>query len=281
MSESQISRSNNFSQYDAMTTEELEEILRLDAETPVGQESDTETLLYVMGVLAGRNRNNGHTEKTALEAYESFKQHYMPVIEKSKKPVGTSTKKQGRALVWLRRLSAAAAVLVLIFIGSITAKALGLDIWEAVVTWTQETFHLSGWFQTDEPNPDGDLKYASLNEVLVSVGINESLLPTWFPDGYELTDIRVEATPKQNTYIAIYKGQNNNLKISVLNHLDSAPEYIEQSDDSAEVYESKGTTFYIFSNNDKVRAVWIIGSFECHILGDLSIEELKLMIDSI
>ena len=68
MSENQNRRVGNLSKYDAMTTEELEEILRLDAEAPQEQESDIEMILYIMEVLAKRKRNNGHTGKTAQEA---------------------------------------------------------------------------------------------------------------------------------------------------------------------------------------------------------------------
>ena len=42
MSEKQNRGVSGMSKYDAMTTEELEEILRLDAQAPEEQESDTE-----------------------------------------------------------------------------------------------------------------------------------------------------------------------------------------------------------------------------------------------
>ena len=58
MSEKQNRGIGDLSKYDAMTTEELEEILRLDAEMPEGQESDTDKILYIMEVLTERKRNN-------------------------------------------------------------------------------------------------------------------------------------------------------------------------------------------------------------------------------
>ena len=58
MSENQIRGNGDLSYCDTMTTEELEEILRLDAEMPEGQESDTDKILYIMEVLAERKRNN-------------------------------------------------------------------------------------------------------------------------------------------------------------------------------------------------------------------------------
>ena len=41
----------DFSQYEAMTTKELEEILRLDAEAPEGAQSDTELILFTGRML--------------------------------------------------------------------------------------------------------------------------------------------------------------------------------------------------------------------------------------
>ena len=86
MSENLNRGSRDFSKYDTMETAELEEILRLDAALPEGAESDTELLLYVMGVLADRRRNNGVAGKTAFEAWESFEKNYMPGEEECEEP---------------------------------------------------------------------------------------------------------------------------------------------------------------------------------------------------
>ena len=68
----------DFSRYEAMTTEELEEILRLDAEAPEGAGSDTELILYILEVLASRKNAKNITGNTAQAAWESFQQNYMP-----------------------------------------------------------------------------------------------------------------------------------------------------------------------------------------------------------
>ena len=105
-------RNRDYSRFDAMTTEELEDILRLDASAPDGEESDTELLLYVMGVLADRKKNNS-TGKTALEAWESFQQNYLSDDElfPEDKPKHSGSK---RTAPWLRRMIAAAAVVALL-----------------------------------------------------------------------------------------------------------------------------------------------------------------------
>ena len=282
MSEKQNRGIGDVSKYDAMTTEELEEILRLDAQTLEEQESDAEMILYIMEVLAERKRNNGHTGKIAQEAYESFKQNYMPTIdnieiENSPKNNETDNKKR-KHLYWLRAVSATAAVLAIIILGSITTKAFGVDIWEAVVKWTQETFHFGEWGSSDSNN---NRSYSSLQEALEQGGITTSLAPTWVPTGYALSDIAVEITPIKKIYRAQYTYGEKVLVIAVRDYLDRTPVYVEQSEGLVEEYEVLGITYYLFTDIDVVKAVWINGSYECDIFGNVTIEELKTMIDSI
>lgn len=281
MSENQNGRVRNLWKYDTMTTEELEEILRLDVDALEGQESDTELLLYVMEVLASRKRNTSHTENTAHRAYESFKKNYLSEVEEKIIAPKEKIPAKKKPLRWLRSLSAVAAVLVIILLGSVTAKAFGCDIWEAVVQWTQETFHFGNAREIDGPDTDGDLEFSSLQDALAYAGIEEKLVPTWMPEGYKLVRITVDLTPIQDIYNALYQNGENELVITVRNHLRSTPQYVEQSDNLMEVYKVAGVEYYLFLNHERVRVAWLYGSYECSISGELTIEELKLMIDSI
>ena len=275
MSENQIRGIDDLSRYDAMTTRELEEILRLDAEMPEGQESDTEKILYIMEVLAKRNKQNSHTGKTALEAYESFKQHYMPETDNKIIPMKTHR----RMPRWVRSLTATAAVLAIILIGSsVTAKAFDFNLWKAVIQWTQETFHFGTWGNS---NANNKLQFASLQDALEQGNVPVSLVPTWIPDGYEIADVTVERNPMKRIYTAIYKKRENVLRITVRDYLDKYPVYVEQSDGLTEEYEVSGIRYYIFTDIDLLKAKWINGSYECSISGNVTIEELKMMIDSI
>ncbi len=275
MSENQIRRTGDLSYCDTMTTEELEEILRLDAEMPEGQESDTDKILYIMEVLAERKRNNGHTGNTALKAYESFKQHYMPETDDNIIPV----KIRRRIPRWVRSLAATAAVLAILLVGSsITARAFGFNLWKTVIQWTQETFHIGSWGNT---NTDNNLPYVSLQDALEQGDVSISLAPNWVPDGYGLTDITVERSPLKKTYTAIYKKEEQTLRITVRDYLDQSPYYVEQNEGLIEEYKVSEITYYLFANLEYNRAVWLYESYECDISGDISIEELKEMINSI
>ena len=262
MSENQNRGNIDFAQYDSMATEELEEILRLDAEMPQGQESDIDKILYIMEVLA------------ELKAYESFKQNYMPETDNTVIPMKT----KARAPRWMRGLTATAAVLVLLIVGSATANAFGFNIWQAVVQWTQETCHFGDWGNSD---PNSNLQFDSLQEALEEGNAPAWLVPTYIPEGFTLAAVDTQQTPKKNTYKAKYVSNENKLTITIQDHLDKDPVYVEQSEGLVEKYEVSGITYYLFANYENNRAVWRYESYECDISGNVTISELKTMIDSI
>ena len=278
MSESRSRGTRDFSKYDAMDTQTLEEILRLDAESPEGSESDTELLLYVMGVLADRRHEN-NTGKTAQEAWESFQQNYAPEKARSE-----GKKSAGKGIRWLRRLTAAVAAVVLVVLLPLTAEAFSWkDVWNVVAKWAKETFSFVGSdvATVNEPVPDYDGECTSLQELLRKNKIDPSIVPTWIPDGFALGRIEKDVTPTQEIYRAFYSNDNKELKIRVQTFLGEEPDKIEINTELVEIYEFSGLQFYIFSNMNQIRAVWATDSYQCNISGTLTIEELKSMINSI
>ena len=283
-------RSNqDFSRFDSMTNEELEEILRLDAQKTEGEESDLEMLLYVMEVLAVRRKNSGNPGKTAEEAFETFKANYMPddstddAEQVASKAQVKNAKPTNRLRPWLSRLAATAAILAFVLVSSVTAHAMGIDIWNIVVKWTQETFHFGSTTQEtiNEPAKVDTREYMSLQEALDHKSITAPLVPTWMPDGYELTAVKIDESPMQLSILAFYQCGDKNIKIQIKRYFDNDPEQIEQSDSLIEEYESNGITYYIFADYNQLRAMWIVDEYECYISGEMTTEEIKLMIDSI
>lgn len=78
--------------YDTMSTEALEEILRADGNSPETYKSDTETLLYIMELLAERKRTS-NAEHKVQEAWEDFCQEYLPGAETTAPPEENPTAK--------------------------------------------------------------------------------------------------------------------------------------------------------------------------------------------
>ena len=114
MSEQLDRRARDFSKFDSMTTEALQQILRLDAMKPEGEESDTEELLYIMEVLADRRRNDStYTGKTAQQAFEDFQKYYMPEVSDDDTANATPAKQNKLSVLWTRRIATVAAALAM------------------------------------------------------------------------------------------------------------------------------------------------------------------------
>ena len=267
----------DFSKYEAMETKELEEILRLDAEAPEGAQTDTELLLYILEVLASRNNTESITENKAQKAWESFERNYMP--EECQNPVARK-----KRVPWLRRLAATAAAVALLIVIPFSTKALTLEeIMEIFGRWAKETFSFVSSENTEvsEPSPEDQDDYLSLQELLEENNRDSSIVPTWIPSGFSLEKVEKDVTPIQETYSARYVKGDLFFRIRVQNYLDDDFQKIETSQEYSEIYSVGNQDYYIFHNNKQNQAVWVRGTYECIISGNLSIDEMKLMIDSI
>lgn len=275
MSVNENRREGDFAQYDSMSTEELERILRQDAEAPAEQESDTEKLLYVMEVLARRNRETNRSGTTPQEAWESFQEYYSP---------NTVTHPGKAARPWMRRLIAAAAAVVLILCIPVTARAFGWEeLWDVVAKWAKETFSfVSGYTrETSEPSPIYDGVYTSLQDLLIRSNRPYNMIPTWIPDGFILEKAEKDISPQREVYRVLYKNGDLELTIRVQTSIESDFGNIEIENDPIEILRISEVDYYIFSNMAQIQIIWIGSPYECLISGDLSLEDARKMIDSI
>ena len=267
----------DFSEYETMETEELEEILRLDAEAPEGAQSDTELILYILEVLANRKNTSNITGNTAQKAWESFQQNYMPEEPE------TFAKPKNRPFR-IRGLVAAAAVVALLIFIPISTNALTLEeVWDIFARWAKETFSFVSGENTEisEPKPADQRDFSSLQEMLQESNRDASIVPTWIPDGFVIEKIEKDATPIEELYRVCYVNDDRQIEILIRSYMDADPRKIEINEDLLEIYTVTSVDYYIFTNNNRVHAMWIRDSYECYIAGDLSIQEIKEMIDSI
>lgn len=257
----------DFSVYDSMSDEDLEKLLWNDFSKQKGEETDTEQLLYITEVLAQRrkDRNEG---KSPAQAWESFKQNYYTdkdnLCISDNAPVCTHR----RSGHWKWGLIATAAVLAMVVGTSVTAKAFKFDIWGPVAKWTKETFYFSS---------DGQ----SVPTTMPQHGDGTELLPTWIPEGYELTDTTITSTPSQNLLVVEYMNNDKLLRIKIAGYSQDTSTIYQKGEDPVEIYRSNGIDYYLFINSGRRTAVWITQNRECSITGPLSEAEIKKMIDSI
>ena len=276
---SELNKRAEFSHYDSMTTEELQEIVRKHANGELQTEPDTDELYYIMEVLARRREEQDpQAFRSDEEALAEFRKHYMPKEKKTAKVI----KFPSRAL---KAVAAVLAVVIIFAVGtSITAKAFHIDIWSKFANWTKEIFQFTDLPQgTTAANPEkeNNLELKSLQDALGQYAETEKLVPTWMPEGYRSKDLKVTSTPRVLNIGAIYEKNGLELIIKIRQTIGVPAEQVEKNDDLLEVYEVAGVEYYIFSNTETLQAAWSIGEFECIIGGNITLEEMKKMIDSI
>lgn len=274
---------HDLSEYDEMSSEELAEILRLDSEMPEGNALDIDTLLYITGILAERQNNS--TGKTAQDAWISFRQHYMSSEEDNLDVSDTAekTKPVKSRKPWVRRVIGVAAVVALVVLVPLTAKALRLDeVWSTVVIWAKETFSFAREGQSvDAPSPSSEIQSKSLQQALEDRNQDTKMIPTWIPDGFTLDNVDIIETPEQRDYIAFYKNGEKSITIGFCVYNGTDPIRIEINEHYSEIYNVNGIDYYIYENNAMLSVAWSQEFYDGCITGEISIEELKKMIDSI
>ena len=188
----------------------------------------------------------------------------------------------------LKKLLAQSAVglILVFFMSSAVASALGYNLVQTMVDWGKETFHLSAQNQPNVQNNAQNVfdkkNYSNVEDVLQDVAA-KPLLPQWVPDGFAFKYAE-KFVRLDNTNIVLYY-ENSAHKIIVFDfeiytEQTSADASFEKDDSMVEVYEKNSIQHYIFQNIERVQAVWSSSNVIYNVSGDVSADEMKKIIDS-
>ena len=280
---SEMNSRESYTRYDEMTTEQLREILRKHAHGELEKEPDTEELFYIMEVLANRESENPEKQiKSTEEAYATFVKHYAPEMAEDK-PI-PFPKRSAIVSRWMKRVAVVAIVCVALTAAAVSAKAFAPDFWEKVACWTREIFRfedVTDGTEGKEPDIVNNAELDSLRDALDQYSGAQESVPNWIPEGYICTNVNVKETPKALSISAVYEKAGEQLIIQIRQEFGSPPFQIEKNENLIEIYTVDGVDYYIFSNNKNLQTAWIVGEYECLIIGKLTLEDMRKVIDSI
>lgn len=268
-----------------MTAEQLEELLRQDAQAEDSRFSG-EDILEIMEVIERKKNEIEKPQPDVDAAWQDFKENYLgnaalyvPDMdeETDSRPADssriTSKKKASRSL----RTVLIAAVLIV----ALCTTAVGKSLFRTIADWTRETFS----FRDGEGNEETTGVFVSLQDRLREYS-ELQLVPTWAPDGTEKLD-GVTATKQANKtrLMANYQTSDGEFYICILLY-DTKPEqymFLYEKGDGSIVEEhiAGGIVHQIVRNNHTNSVVWAYDTAECLIQGDISVDELKQMVDSV
>ncbi len=282
-----IEKAEKYSHLNQLSTQKLEEILRADLEL---QESrDPDMVLYIMEVI--EKRENGKSLENRADAERALKEFHelyntsdgvglslYPASTVGDKPLRRSKipTPQTKNRHFLRRLSISVATAAIITI-FLVPPALGYEtIYEMVGSWTESVFHFVRKDSTGSVS-------ASLKEELDAYGIPVSILPTKIPEGFELQewDIDEQEISGNIRLSAHYTKDERHFIILATRYNRPVSSNVEKDGTNVEEYMVGGVTYYLFENLQDVVAAWHVDNLECILHGDISMDDLKMMIDSI
>lgn len=177
------------------------------------------------------------------------------------------------------RFAAIAAVLAALLLGGvITASAMGVDLWGAVVSWTSDLFGFSKMADDNKQVKDGlDGVRATLQEY----GVTGNVVPSYIPDGYHQKDLFITDTPTGGVVGCSFTNGDNELILQYILSSTTPLSGFSKDEEEPELYVSSGIEHHIMTNEDEYVAVWVYEDVMCSITGVESKSELLKIVDSI
>lgn len=256
------SNSNNkdFSKYDIMETNELEEILRADFYLSGANSSDEEQINYILEVLTKRDKDVLRANLVGAEkSLEEFKKKHTQELQHTSRKKGTSR---------IIRFSTVAAAICILILGSITANSVGSNIWDCISTWTESVFRVEshGQAEADFDRIPEPLKTTA--EKLAEYGITENVIPTVLPDGCEFKEYNIFSDSEIISIVTELSCDSEPLIFQYVIHLRTIYDSEYQKDEGEpDIIEHDGILFYVFTNYGKYTITWMDGNLECMITG--------------
>ena len=282
----------DYSKFDNIDSDILEAYLRADLNAPEGERIEPEAISYIIDLLSERQKDDQiDWEQKTAEALDEFLEDYYPYLEEAQdvydfyndfgadvKPLKPDNNKKivlHKLEKYWRRFASFAAVLVLfLFVGTVTAYALGYNPVQYIGRWNDEQFWLERVPITQEL-ADEVAEYSDI-----------ACVPKWLPNDYKFGDVEVY---EHGSYINVasdfYKDIDNckneiYIDFRIYPDPNQMASYEKDSEKVTE-YISGGITHYIMNNLDSKTIVWYNGNIEGSIMGNISLDEAKKIINSI
>ena len=295
------SKNQNYAYLSRLSTQKLLELLAAapaPAETP---EDKAYIDAIVEVVLEREERHPTGLLPDPEQAWEEFQQYYNTpegedlslypaenpgTAPSEPAPSQTEYRPQRRPKRhFFRRVVIVAAVVVCIAL----PPALGFEnVFQLIGAWTDDIFLLNNVSSLEGNEIEADKKSVDIEEILGELNYSENIFPTWIPEGFELEKVITNEfvlSGKTELRIHYKNGQTRELitfTYNVYNSIASGTMTAFEKDANAlEEYFVGDVTHYIFENLGRYIAVWNQNNIECAISGDVSLTELKEMLNSI
>jgi hypothetical protein len=184
-------------------------------------------------------------------------------------------------------LRVASVVLVLFTLMALFAQeANAKNFFGRLIAWTESVFSFIDPAEKDTAtkayvfrtkNPD----LQELYEQVVALGITAPVVPSWIPEGYELTECKVTETPTDTYLSASFTHGNMQMVYQLDVFSDNTTHNFYKDSTEIRKEEKNGIEHTIMQNNGYMVAVWTIDNIQCAISMDCHEEMLLKILNTI
>ena len=254
-----------------MPTKELDQILQVELEK---EHPNEEVVLPILQELEEREKNLT-AEKTpeVLEIMEKLSKHK------------TSSKQSIHKRRWISGVAAVAAAACIVVMA--LPQTVGAEsILDVLFRWTSSVFEFFTPEQ-DAVNPPVDIVFETshpglkqLYDKVNELGVTEPVVPTWLPEGFELTELKMSPAPSGSKVHARFENGSQLITFSYRVSTNITARF-EKEDSAVELYDYADVSHFILENDEKLSVMWTVDGVECLISTDVSKDDVYTIIKSI
>ena len=279
---------NKYAYLNHLSTPELEKLLEFDPEGI--KETDPEMLLYILKVIEQRDSANAEarqveTEKTLQELFDRYNDPerqgrwlYSSEVQDDEEEADTqyAPRKKHRQLRRTLIIAAVVACLLALMIPTVLGDN---GFIERIGQWNDDTFY----FKSDDGMYEQNEDLMELQSKLDEYGVTEAVLPNTLPEGFERIEFQIVEKPAYGhiDFYMTFKNSNQFFSLTILKNTAEKKVLYEKEGEHPEIVSIQGIDHYFLVNRENVSVSWQNNHIECNIQGNITIDDLKTMVNSI
>lgn len=189
------------------------------------------------------------------------------------------SKKSTKTLI--RHLLVAAATVIVLLGTLVAVQAAGIDVFGRLASWTDSVFHYSSEEKLGQIEEE---PFAEIETALSNLGIPVEFAPRRLPAGYTVKSITQSETDEMAFVVIVVENNGRDGQIIIEDYRDIGlieNALWEKNEQAASVFSSNDRDFYLIENEQGWSGTWSDGKYVVSLFSFESIEDLKILIQSI
>lgn len=253
---------------EALSSQQLDDLLQAEIKK---DSKDKKVILQILSILENREAGDPANDVDVSEAWEEFEESCANARDEVKL-LDAAARKGRKPRRWVSTVVAAAAVAMVLVV--FAPKAMGAEnIFTLIGRWTQSVFQFFDpscatepeeeyIFKTDDPN------LQKIYDAVAAQGVTKPVVPTWIPEGYEMTEFKVMPWPEGTKVYACLMNGDDCITIVIEIYSENRFKTYEKDGPDAKKWDLAGITHYIMTDEETCIAVWSVENLECMISAD-------------